>query len=121
MARFQQITDTTTGITTRVPFTPEEEAARDAEEAVAQQQATVRQAADVERTAALDDVRTRVAAALTRLTQIQTQMAGVADTLDPAAPTPATLAQVRGALRTVALAVSDEARELRAAIRLLGA
>lgn len=113
--------DLATGTQQQVPFTAEEEAARDTEEAAALRVAQQRDAQTTERTAATDDVRTRAAAALARLLQIQTQMAGVADALDPNTATPATLAQVRGALRLVALAVGDEARDLRAALRLLGA
>jgi hypothetical protein len=70
MARVHQITDLTTGETTLVPFTADEETARDAEEAAAQQQATAQQTAATERTAATSDLHDQAAAAMTALDTI---------------------------------------------------
>jgi hypothetical protein len=70
MGRSHLSTDLTTGIVTKVAFTPEEEGIRDAEEAVAAVTAQRQEAATTERTAATIDLRDQAAAMTTALDAI---------------------------------------------------
>lgn len=105
MARFHLRINATTGETTSVPYTAEEEAARDAEEAQAAIDAEARAVKDAERIAAASDFATNAAADDAALDAIL------------ALPSNASLAAVTVALKQVATA----AKRLRRAYRAGGA
>jgi hypothetical protein len=96
-----------TGEVTTVDLTPEEEAQRALDEQASAAVQAAREAADTERTAATTDLRDQYAAAITRLDQIRTQMATIADN-----------AQRDAAIKQIAAGVDDEALILKRTLRL---
>lgn len=76
MARFHLVYDLASGKQQQVPFTAEEEATRDAEEAAATITAQAQVVDATERTTATADLRDQSAADLARLDEIAKQAAG---------------------------------------------